>query len=381
MIKKSLTAKENLIAVFKHKDHEWIPCTPHIANLNNLPGQLPYELLRNPLDRLKISRYVGGDVLYEIFPTKNCYSEDILVKTEKEGNFIINTLHTSVGNITNRTKVVCVDTPKYEGTTHNFSYPPPMETRTKVEHSVKRLEDYNILRYIYENSFFEIDEKKIDDAIDEVGDDGVVVVGGPSTPFYNLVSDAAGLEKTIYDLFDNPEEVEQTMHIMTEKNCEWYRRIVKTKAEVIRCTEDLDTNLVSPEMFAKYSVPVLKRYAEICHQYGKIFIVHMCGHIRDFLPVLKGAGIDGIHCLCPPKTGNTPLNYAKKILGKEVVIMARIDPLVLMNGSPEVVSGEVINMLHEMSPGDEFTLIMPCGRAPLANLQSVISTMKKHGKI
>lgn len=375
-----MTPKENLLAVLKHKKPEWIPCAPHIANLNNIPGQLPAYLLKEPIDRLAVSKYLGGDLLYEIRAVKTIYSDSIISRSKKNEDITTTEIETPIGHLIGKTKEVVVPTPVYSNIPSGFSYPPDMKISTTIEHFIKDVKDYDTLRYVYENSNFEFNFQKIEKSIIETGDDGLAVLNGPSSPFYNLISSSAGLEKIIYDLMDYPGEVEKTISVMAEKNYEWYTRAAQTNIEVIRCTEDLDTNLVSPSLFKKYSVPVLKNYAQICHKYNKILLLHMCGHIKDFLPLIKETGVDAVHCLCPPQTGNTPLKLAKEILGKEVTIMARIDPPVLLSKTPVEVSMTIENMLSEIVPGNNFMIILPCGRASYENLKSVIDTVRRYGK-
>lgn len=375
-----MTPKENLLAVLKHKEPEWIPCTPHIANLNNIPGQLPTHLLKEPIDRLAVSKYLGGDLLYEIRAVKTIYSDNIICRNKKDEDITTTEIETPIGRLIGKRKEVTVPTPVYSNIPLGFSYPPDMKLGTDIEHVIKNVKDYDTLRYVSENSEFEFNFQEIEKSIIEVGDDGLAVLSGPSSPFYNLISSSAGLEKIIYDLMDYPGEVEKTISVMAEKNYEWYTRAAQTNIQVIRCTEDLDTNLVSPSLFKKYSVPVLSNYAKICHKHNKILLLHMCGHIKDFLPLIKETGVDAVHCLCPPKTGNTPLKLAREILGNEVTIMARIDPPVLLSKTPVEVSMTIENMLSEIAPGNNFMIILPCGRASHENLRAVIDTVKKHGK-
>jgi len=375
-----MTPKENLLTVFQHKNPQWVPCTPHIANEYNIPGQLPEELLKKPLDRLEISRYVGGDVLYEISPVKFITPSEVKSSSERKSNVVIKTIEAPLGNLSSQEQVTIVKPPVCREMDKELVSAGPIELSRIREFPVKSVQDYKIVRYLYENTKYEFQIEEIEQSINRVGEDGVVVLSGPGTPLYGLISQYAGVEKTIYDLSDHLEEVQETMEVMAESNYQWYQQAVSTKVQVIRCSDDSDTGLISPEMFRKYSVPVLKRYAEICHNQGKLLMLHMCGHIRDFLSLLKETNVDAIHGLCPPSTGNTPLKLARSIFGREIVIIARIDPPILLEGSPEKVSATVIEMLKEVAPADNFILIIPCGRAPLQNLRSAITTMKKYGK-
>jgi uroporphyrinogen-III decarboxylase len=378
-VEMALTPRENLLRVLRHQEPEWIPCAPHIASMANIPGQLPACLLKEPLDRLAVSRYVGGDVLYEICAHTTEHGGNVLVKSHGEKDIINDSIETPLGKLSSARRAVRVPNPDGKNIPPDCVPAPSMRVVTTTEHYIKSVEDYKILRFLFESRSFKFSGDEVNSALRAVNNDGVVVLSGPSSPFYSLIGELAGLQRTVYDIYDNPAELESTMDVMAAKSCEWYKQAAATDVEVIRCTEDLDTKLVSPEMFRKYSVPALRKYSRICHDAGKLLLVHMCGHIREFLPFIPETEADAIHCLCPPQTGNTPVKLAREILGRNVTIMARIDPPVLLNGDPDTVSLAVTGMLREAAPADNFMFILPCGRAPLANIKTVIQTVRRQG--
>lgn len=183
----------------------------------------------------------------------------------------------------------------------------------------------------------------------------------------------AGIEQLSFDLSDDPEAVESTMQVMTEAACRWYRTAAASHCEVVRCTEDLDTALVSPDWFRRYAVPALTEYARICHAAGKKFIIHMCGPIRDFLEDIKSTGADAIHCLTPPPMGNTTIQEARRVLLGHVAAMLRMDANLLLRGSIEEIDCAVADMCSELGDWNNVLVIMPCGRAPINNLRRVIN--------
>lgn len=380
--KLKLSKRENLLRVLRHETPEWVPCTPHIANLNNLPGQLPQHLLNEPIDRLSVSRFIGGDLLFQINPItyKNNGSVKRIQKKDAD-DIVIDQIITPIGELNSKIKYSKINTPNYNNTKRSWGYPPSLVTESRIEYFIKDMSDYKILRYYFENINFEIINKaEIDKLLKEVGEDGVLVLEAPSSPHYELFNEYAGLERIVFDSFDNESELQMTIDVMAERYYELYERLSKTNAQVIRMTEDLDTSNTSPELFIKLSEPVITRYTDICHSNNKILLLHMCGHIKDLLQSIKNTGVDAVHCLCPPMTGNTPVKLARGIFKDKICIMARVDPPVLLRGSQEELEQTVINMLAEVVPADNFILILPCGRASFNNIQTVINTINKHGK-
>ncbi len=136
-----MTPKENLLTVFQHKNPQWVPCTPHIANEYNIPGQLPEELLKKPLDRLKIIRYLGGDVLYQIFPVKGIESPGIKRRSERKGDVVINNIETSVGNLSSKTKTTSIESPVYAEMDKSLVSVGSIELSRIIEFPIKSVQD------------------------------------------------------------------------------------------------------------------------------------------------------------------------------------------------------------------------------------------------
>jgi uroporphyrinogen-III decarboxylase len=171
------------------------------------------------------------------------------------------------------------------------------------------------------------------------------------------------------------------MHAMRKSACRWYEAAAQTPCEVIRCTEDLDTKLVSPDMFEEYAVPALKEYAEICHSHGKLFVIHMCGPIRDFLPHLTEVGVDAIHCLTTPDAfGNTSVTEARQILADHAAPMFRVPAAALLHGDTGALDTFVDGLLEGIGDWRNAMIIIPCGRAHPNAVRHVIERVHERGR-
>lgn len=366
---RTATPRDHVLAVLRREKNERVPCAPHILGINNLPGQLLPEHLEGPLDRLAISRFVGGSVFHEVKGATLRYGEGIAASSWWEGERHLTALETPAGRLCAVKMRKEIPTFAYDPTP-GLCLPPPQVTETETEYFVKDLDDYAALQAYHEGLDYVSEAEAVAEAVQQVGADGVVVVSAGASPLYGLVSHFAGLERTIYDLFDDPERVEAAMAAMERSNLRLIRALCDTPADIIRITEDLDTSLVSPALFAQYALPSLKAYAALCHAHGKLMVIHMCGRIRAFLPLLRESGADGIHCLCPPETGDTPIAYAHEVLGDKVAILARVDPPLLLDGTPDALEAAVAGMIRQAE--GRLMILLPCGRARLDNLRAVI---------
>jgi hypothetical protein len=375
----AMTPRENLMAVLSGGEPEWMPVCMHIANANNLPGHLPAELVAPHLDRLKVTQFVGGDILYEIYAARRNVRGKVESRTETRGDGRVTTIATAEGSITEEVVSATVPTPVYDPLPDGHVLPGPIVNSVHKSFFVKAPSDYLVLRSCFEAQRYEIDHDLVLRERARVGDQGICVLGGgPSSPLYSLVAQYAGLEQFSFDLFDEPAEVEATMQVMTEAACRWYRAAAASPCEVIRCTEDLDTKLVSPEWFRRYAVPALTQYCRICHDAGKLFIIHMCGPIRDFLPDIKATGADAIHCLTPPPMGNTTVADERAVLAGHVAAMWRMDANLMLHGSIDDIDRAVSELRVVLGDWRKALIIIPCGRAPLVNLRRVIDQGRIH---
>jgi len=359
-----------------------MPACVHIANVNNLPGFLPQHLLSEPLDRLAISEFVGGDILYEISGVRCILGGDVKDENVTEENTQRRTIATSCGTLTQVKRFCRNPTPKYNDLPPGYALPGPIVIGVDTEYPVKSSGDYKILQNYFEVQTFEVDHAYTATEQARVGDKGVLVLGGgPASPIYTLIQYYAGIERFVFDLYDAPAQVEQAMAVMQAAACRWYATAAMTTCDAIRCSEDLDTKLISPEMFRQYAVPALREYARICHEHGKLFVLHMCGHIRDLLPDIRAIGVDALHCLTPPPTGNTPIAYAKKVLNPRTTAMVRFDSqLLLLQGNKENITTAVAKILQEADGWRGLVLLIPCGRASLWSVQLVLEQMRLQGR-
>jgi uroporphyrinogen-III decarboxylase len=120
--------------------------------------------------------------------------------------------------------------------------------------------------------------------------------------------------------------------------------------------EDTSQMLSSPEMFRKFIEKHLEDYAEVAHARGKLFLPHMCGHLKDMLPVLKDMSLDGIEAVTPPPTGNCPVKLARKVLGSRRVLIGGIDATRFALSPPDEFERTVAHVLAEMRDDPRFVL-------------------------
>lgn len=84
--------------------------------------------------------------------------------------------------------------------------------------------------------------------------------------------------------------------------------------------ENTSTTMISPGIYEQYSLPHIRDLVDIMHRHNKKVILHMCGLIRDLLPLIRQTGADGVNALCQQPIGNTPFETALDVLGDDIII-------------------------------------------------------------
>jgi hypothetical protein len=168
-----------------------------------------------------------------------------------------------------------------------------------------------------------------------VGEDGVVTRFWGISTIPNLLELDMGIENFYYLLHDHPREMEELIGLMHERELKAFEILARGPCEVVILAENTSTYYISPDVYRRYNGPHVRDFVEIMHRAGKIAIIHMCGHVLDILPDIKQTGLDGVHALTPPPTGNTPWERALDVLGEDTIIFGALDPTIFVMGPVE----------------------------------------------
>jgi uroporphyrinogen-III decarboxylase len=343
----AMTGRERLLAAIRGEEVDRIPWSPFLAYWwEHQPqdvqdrGQTWFmkEIGADPLLRGFSTPFTSSDVTglrtYETWrePIPGC---EVRQDVTDEG--IHSVYETPVGSLTSSAR-----------------YSPDGDTFFVVEHPVKKREDYGVLRYLVEHMQILPAYGPLQEAIDELGDDGLfVALISPfgKTPFQALVEHFVGTEQLVYDLMDYPEEVEALLAAMSEKAMEAVRISVESPAEAFITWEDSSTTNVSPRQFETYIAPEMTAWGDVVRDAGKIFIHHACGHLKALLPIMAQESIDVVESISPPPTGNVEIWEAQQVLQPEGVgIIGGIEPTMFLNLSIDDLRAYVVTLLERTDP-------------------------------
>lgn len=200
---------------------------------------------------------------------------------------------------------------------------------------IKEIEDYKILQYVYEHMEFEPDYSWYEDREKLIGDHGIVVPQATefrSSLEYLLEDD---LERTIIDLSEEPEIVEEFIYTLREANLRACRVAAGCPATYYNIWEDSSTTLLSPNWFEKYVLPEFNMFTDILNASGKKLIHHACGKISNLLPLMKQEDVVAFESVTPLPVGDICIEDCFNAWHDKFVVIGGLDPTFLIRCTME----------------------------------------------
>ena len=221
-----------------------------------------------------------------------------------------------------------------------------------IQYAVKSLQDLRVLRAIWEDSDY-VEQPGMEEAFAQIerriGDNGMYVPTVDPSPVQDLLEYEMGMTNFYYLLNDHRREVEELLAVMHRKRLQEYEILARrTPAEVVIPVENTSSTLISPRLYRDYSLPQIRDYVDVLHQHGKKAVLHMCGHLKALLPVLRETGLDGINAVPPPPAGTTFFEDVLDSYGEDFLLFGAIlAPSVLHR--PSVSRDELHAFLEQLS--------------------------------
>lgn len=111
--------------------------------------------------------------------------------------------------------------------------------------------------------------------------------------------------------------------------------LIAAGAEVILMCADYcfnDGPFLSPQMFAKFVAPFLKKQVDAFHKAGALAVKHTDGDIMPILDQLVATGIDGLHSLDP--MARVDIAEVKRLYGNCICLLGNVNCALLQKGTP-----------------------------------------------
>lgn len=228
----------------------------------------------------------------------------------------------------------------------------------QISRLIKKPEDYEVVKYIVDNTEYILDYFPLEQAKEWLGDDGVVAAEITRTPMSRLMIEWIGSEEGRFYIHHAryPDLVGELYKAMSKNIAPLYEIAAKSPADIIFCPENTDGYLVSPALFEKYFMPEYAKCARILHEQGKLMAVHMDGRLKVIKDLIAKTPIDIIEALHPPPMGDLPVNEALK-LWKDKVLWVGYPGAIYALGA-EAVKNHTLELLRSVLPGERLVIEM-----------------------
>ena len=254
------------------------------------PGRLR-ELGWTPIGSRAVSREARSGISYEVRE----FEEDGLAKT-------ITKIKTPLGDVTDK-----------------IARGPTLGSPWRQEHFIKSLDDYAIVKFIFDNTTCEPAYEQWLEADRKMGPAGIVLGELCPVPLAQLWVGWMGAQMWAEGMILHTDRFDE-LHESVCRN--YYRRIelaAAGPAEIIWFDDNITATMVSPATFEKYCKPVYERVCPILRQGGKRSLAHYDGSCVPLADQIAAVGLDIMEAFTPPPMGDMTVAAARAAWPDKVI--------------------------------------------------------------
>ncbi len=214
-----------------------------------------------------------------------------------------------------------------------------------IEHPVKDEVTLRTLAHMWEHLQVEVFPQKIDEVKKRVRGRGTCGVGTGTSALQQMIQHELGIENFWFAVADNAALVERAMEAWQAALQKCYDSLGQFDVDCFFQDENTSTTAISPAFYEKYSVGQIRQYTRAVAPTGKPSIVHMCGLLKDLLPLFPKTGLTAIDCLTPPPMGNCPFEDAYEAMPQGFFCTGRLNSQLWIGRSREEILHNLSNLL------------------------------------
>lgn len=205
---------------------------------------------------------------------------------------------------------------------------------------IKKIEGYKLPKdYLEKKEYLEFNKiiKKLNQKYNKV----VPIVGkviGPWTLAYHLF----GVENLIMQTILNPNLIKNFIIQLSHSPINFAKQQFENGADFIVWAEHVTSDLVSPQIYEEFVLPIHQRAMEELTHYGPI-ILHVCGNLEDRIDKLSLSNMNMLHI----DSRNDYCRSKNKMIKKMELIGFINNPYLLRKGTPQVIRKETIKLLKQ----------------------------------
>jgi len=321
-----MNLEERILAVFFGKEPDvmpWFADLTYWYRAKLYRNEMPNKYL-GERGRIRLYRDLGcgsHEELYNLPGKITYYNTKCInsVETFRDGSIIREERYsTPVGSITAVRKFI-----------------PKSVSSPYVKYAVATRQDLKVLQYLYKNQEFKPDYSLQYERLKNWKGIGFVSSLPPRTPFQRLIVVWAGVVNTIKLMIREPEELEETIQVMSEADDPIYEAICESPAPGVYFGENITSEVISPRIFKKYHAPYYKKRAEQLHAAKKFIYVHIDGTLKGVLPLMASTGVDCAQSVTPAPVGDVSVKKLREIAGPKIILWGGLPGVYFSSLYPE----------------------------------------------
>ena len=272
------------------------------------------------------------------------HTKNLEMKSQNSGNETFTEYITPVGTVS--TKYITIPELQKAGIA---SY--------QIEHVIKRLEDYDVVEYMVENTVLAPAYDEYIEYDRQIGDDGLPLVNTSDCPMHQIMREYIGYEKCVYEMADHPSKVEHLLAVLTDHAKEMQKIVAESPAKMILHGEHFDSMMTPPPLFEKYFKPYFQEFAQLLHSKGKLLVCHADADTSLLLGLVKESGFDMAEVFTTAPMVKCTLRQAKEAWKNDVIIWGGIPSVILCGSfSEDYFEAFMQDLFNTVSTKDRFIL-------------------------
>jgi hypothetical protein len=280
-----------------------------------------------------------GFYLQGFYPFRQ-HNPGITFSDQQDGEQRIRTMHTPAGDLT--------EIQQYLPTSFSSGY---------VKHYVETPADLPAFKAYLESLDF---TPAYEEAIRRrgiIGDNGVVLVYTPRSPFMEMVTTYIGIVNLVYLLIDAPDEMAEIFKLMEQKHDIAAEIAVESPADCVMIPENLSSEVVGVGYYKRYLRPYEQKWIERIRQAGKYSFIHLDGTLKGLISHVSETGFDVIEAVTPQPCGDISMQEAMTLVRDDTILWGGLPGLIFTPSFNEAdFDQHVIAMLQLMKTRPNYVL-------------------------
>jgi len=229
------------------------------------------------------------------------------------------------------------------------------------EHAIKGPDDYKVLGFIFENLDVLPNYEGARAYMDEVGDCGVVAVGGPSlgaSPMHHIQKEFLDPTQFFYEYKDHY----PLMAGLAEKVGVYFDKVLRLiedgPGEVVLWGGNYDDMLTYPPYFEKEILPWLQKASVRLNAKGKLLATHTDGENQGLMDLIRECGAQVAESITPYPMTKVRIEEYYARWSDRMTLMGGIPECLLLEetGSGEELDAYLDNLFRSVAPGSRLIL-------------------------